>query len=590
MIKYSLECLEKVHRENSYKNVFAILCEHGARSALEFKIDNEIKVVNFNQMEFAVEYVADKFKAAYGFEKDSFVAIRLENCPEWIIIYWALLMSGCRPFLVDYRHTPENTLYYLDQTKAAAIITGTHADTTFREGTVTIDAYTLLSKDHTELYKAATETVKEGTLWERISAYDWADEMALCTSGTTSNSKIYTYNGTALSYQILSARPVIEANERVSSDRQMKNLAFLPLHHIFGFMACYLWYSFFAGSLVFPTKSAPSVLFATCKEHKVTHLLAVPLLVNSIVKGVRRQLSEQPKFKQKMFDILCDFSIFLQRINPEWGISVAKKIFKGLVLDKLAGTSLEVIICGGGHVLPDCLRTINAMGYYTLCGFGMTEVGISSLEYRKSIDKRIAGCVGIPVTAIEYRIVPTDDNNPNVGELFIRGKFIHSGRIKDGEALGPDVDEDGWYRTGDIGRLENNALYIEGRLKDVIINESGENVYPDELEDYFEAIDGVSQFTVMGVKCERDDKYEAITLVVKVDKELTEEYKKYIVDEVANRCDKLPFYKKINAIIATREPLPLSSGMKVRRLEIKRRLENGEGDYVYLKTKKKVER
>ncbi len=585
MIKYSLECLEKVNREHSYKNVFKILCEHGARNALEFKIGDEIKAVTFEQMEFAVQYVADKLKK-YDLKPNSFIALKLENCPEWIVCYWAILMAGYRPFLMDYRLSVENSAYYFQQTKATCAITGTNAD--FGESITVINAFeALLSKDHTELYSAANVT-KDGTRDERIDAYNWGDEMALCTSGTTGGAKIYTYNGEALSYQLFSARPVIEANERVSSDRTMKNLAFLPLHHIFGFMACYLWYSFFAGALVFPKSQAPSVLFATCKEHKVTHLLAVPLLVNSIVKGVRRQLSDQPKFKRVMFDVLCELSIFLQRINPEWGIDVAKKIFKGLVLDKLAGTSLEVIICGGGHVLPECLKTINAMGYYTLCGFGMTEVGISSLEYRKSITKRLAGCVGIPVTAIEYKIVPMEDSvKENVGELYIRGKFIHSGRIKDGQILGPDVDEDGWFRTGDIGRLENNALYIEGRVKDVIINESGENVYPDELEDYFEGFDGVSQFTVIGVKTDKNTKYEEISVVFKVDKEITEEYKKYLVDEVNARNDKLPFYKKVSCVIATCETLPMSGSMKIKRIETKRQIENGEGNYQFLKTKKK---
>lgn len=583
MIKYSLECLEKVNREHSYKNVFSILCEHGSRSAMEFKIDREIKVVNFNQVEYVAEYVADKLKK-YNFPKNCFVALKLENCPEWICCYWGILMAGFRPFLLDYRLTSDNSKYYFDQTKAQAVITGSDAD--YGEGVTVINAFTqLLSKDHTELYDVAN-TQKPGTLQERLDSYDWADEMAMCTSGTTGGAKIFLYNGQALSYQLLSARPVIQANPRISSDRTMKNLAFLPLHHIFGFMACYLWYSFFAGSLVFPASQAPSTLFATCKEHKVTHLLAVPLLVNSIVKGVRRQLSDKPKYVRVLFDMLCNISIFLQRINPEWGIDVAKKMFKGLVLDKLAGTSLEVIICGGGHVLPECLRTINAMGYYTLCGFGMTEVGISSLEYRKSIDKRIAGCVGVPVTAIEYKIVPLENGkNDNVGELYIRGKFIHSACIKDGQVVDADVDSQGWFRTGDIGRLENNALYIEGRVKDVIINESGENVYPDELEDYFEAIDGVNQFTIVGIRNSQNNKCENITIVFNTERQLTQEYKQYLIDQVVQRNSNLPFYKKISDIVVTNKNLPTSGSMKIKRLETKREIESGNSDYLFIKTR-----
>ena len=311
-------------------------------------------------------------------------------------------------------------------------------------------------------------------------------------------------------------------------------------------------------------------------------MLAVPLLVNNIASGLMKKLSKESKLKQFGFNAMLNIGLFCQHINPLFGIKVSKKLMKNSVLSQLAGDSIECIICGGGHVLPETMKIVNGIGYFTLCGFGMTEVGISSMEKRLSLKKRLAGCVGVPVDDIEYRIVPLNDNDPSVGELQMRGNSMHSAMIKDGVRTGTDLNEEGWFATGDIGRLVDGALYIEGRLKEVIINESGENVYPDELEDTFLNIDGVKNFTVLGIKKAPDSKYEDIVLVCQVSEEINDEYIEKIKPVITARNKTLMGLKKVDYALLTTDDLPLSNGIKVRRVIIKREVENGEGNYVKL--------
>lgn len=588
-IDYSMKCIEEMRQEHSYRHLFEIFTGHGDCPALQWsasKTPGDHAIVTFEQMEYVTEYIADRLTEKLESAEKGFIALKADNCPEWIPIYWGILMAGYKPFLVDYRHSPELTEFFLTQTHSVAMITDTvKGFEKLGEITQLIDINDLIKCDRKMILEIAGNKNAGGrfgadsklSIKERINSYEWGDEMAMCTSGTTSTAKIFTYNGDAIAAQMESATYPITENPIISDDRSIRNLAFLPLHHVFGFLACYLWYSFFAGCLVFPDNKAPSTLLATCREHKVTHLLAVPILVNNIVTGVNRKLAKEKPFKRFMFRVMSGISIFVQRLFPVAGNKLAKKMFGKSILNNLAGTSIEIIICGGGHLLPETMKSINALGYYTICGFGMTETGVCSMETAKSLGKRLKGRVGLPVPSVEYRIVPLGEDK-NVGELQIKGKSIHSGRIVDGKVLPPDVTEDGWFATGDIGRIDN-GLFIEGRLKEVIINESGENVYPDEVEDAFLLLNGISQFTVLGT-AKKDSKYEEITLVMETAKSLDDkEYLDALMADIKQRNNALAAFKRVTKVLITNDSLPLSNGIKIKRAVIKKQINAGEGNY-----------
>ncbi|MBQ5825062.1 MAG: acyl--CoA ligase, partial [Clostridia bacterium] len=159
----------------------------------------------------------------------------------------------------------------------------------------------------------------------------------------------------------------------------------------------------------------------------------------------------------------------------------------------------------------------------------------------------------------------------------------HSGVVKNGEVLPTALNEEGWFQTGDIGRLEDGALYIEGRLKEVIVNESGENVYPDEIEDFFTELEGVSQFTVLGISKGNGNKYEDITLVMQTSNDISDkEYLARLTGQIKERNNRLPVFKKLSRILITSDSLPLANGIKIKRAEIKKQIESSLGNYVDL--------
>ena len=166
--------------------------------------------------------------------------------------------------------------------------------------------------------------------------------------------------------------------------------------------------------------------------------------------------------------------------------------------------------------------------------------------------------------------------------MLIRGESIHTGRLVDGKLLPPDTLEGGWYPTGDVVRLEKgDRMFVEGRCKDVIINESGENVYPDELEDVFSAVTGVEQFTVVGIrKPGKNQKYEDITLVINVGDHYKEDaYLEGLVSQIVALNSKQPTLKRLSRVLATPEKLPLVNGIKVKRLALKAQIEENKLAY-----------
>ena len=118
----------------------------------------------------------------------------------------------------------------------------------------------------------------------------------------------------------------------------------------------------------------------------------------------------------------------------------------------------------------------------------------------------------------------------------------------------------------------------------MIVNESGENVYPDELEDTFLNIEGVRNFTVLGIKKDANPLYEDIVIVCQVDEKTfgDGELVESIRQKIAKRNGTLPVYKKVSYALLTKDDLPLSNGIKIRRVVIKREVEAKEGDYIRL--------
>lgn len=550
-----LEKLAALREERTLKNLFSLICSQGDGVAAEYNDGSGIKKLTFSDYERITTAGAYKLsKLLEDVEPNTFIALRYANNPLWPAAFWGIILAGFRPLLLDAGGDDAQVMHVLRQAGSRTIVT----DTAVNVGGVNcIDPNDFLS------YEANSEMY--------IPKY--GDAIALCTSGTTSTPKVYVYNEKALCEQVLLAEYIYKNNKEIIHNGPIKQLAFLPFHHIFGLIAVYMWYTFFGKTIVYIKSRTGDVIMSACKEHKVTHIFAVPLLWNNVAKGIVRKAKLQGEKTYEKLMNASDLSIKLQKRLGKAGRKLVSNLFFKDIQQKLVGNSIEFMISGGGHIQPETLKIINSIGYPLVTGFGMTETGIDSVELSTKMDTKLDASVGRPFFPLEYRIVK--EGGAETGELQIRGEAMHSGRMVDGVYI---AREEGWFSSGDIAREVNGRYYIEGRLKDVIINESGENIYPDELEDSFSELPNVEHICVTGVGTK--GVYDDTTLIVYMGDNANEAEKvNELIAEISRINGLLPIYKKIQKAYLSIEPLPLANGIKVRRQKVKEAIERGQGSF-----------
>ena len=548
--------LAALREERSLKNLFSIICSNGDAVAAEYNEGGGIEKISF------AEYEQKSFSGAAvlsqmmkDVEKNTFVALRFGNNPLWPAAFWAIVLAGYRPLLLDAAADDAQVMHVLRQAGSRTIVTDTPVSVS---GVTHIDPKDFLDAEPLD----------------EVFVPEYGDAIALCTSGTTSTPKVYVYTEQALCDQVLLADYIHQNNKIIMHEGVIKQLAFLPFHHIFGFIAVYLWYTFFGKTIVYIKKRTAEVILPACKDHQVTHIYAVPLLWNNVAKGILRKAKLQGEKTYDKLQNASDLSIKIQRLMGNFGRKLVSKLFFKELQQKLVGDSIQFMISGGGHIQPETIKLINAIGYPLVNGFGMTETGIDSVVLNMHIDKRIESSVGKPFEPMEYRVVPLTEEC-NVGELQIRGNAIHSGRMVDGVYI---AREPGWFSSGDIAREKDGYFFIEGRLKDVIINESGENIYPDELEDSFSELPHVEHICVAGVATK--GVYDITSLIVYMGENQNDEAKAAeLIAEISRINGLLPIYKKISKAYLSLEPLPLANGIKVRRQKVKEAIERGQGAF-----------
>ena len=570
---------EKLREKMTLENLFGLICGDGSKVAARWLERDEEKSITFAEYEAKTYNTAALLRSALGERnKGSFIGIQADTCPEWFYLFWGVTAAGYNAVLMDFTLSDDMTAYILGQAGAIALI----------------------GKSPRNLPGNIVQfTIKQLSMAQETKDFkpDFGDMVALCTSGTTDTSRVFVYNEQAVCSQVLNAEMLYHANHRIICDEPRRQLAFLPYHHVFGFMVCLQWIHFLGYETVYLHDRSPQCIQRTAQRFKITHLMAVPLLANNLSVALNKKVAKESRLKRAGFKTLRGLSLALQSIAPGFGLDFARNVLFKSVTEQMLGADVRCIILGGSHTPKEHMRTLSALGYFTVSGFGMTETGITSVETNMNVITRTSGSVGRPLNSAEYR-VQSDGEKSNRGEMYIRGNTIHTGRLVDGKLLPPILDDEGWFCTGDIVRLEKGSrMYVEGRAKDVIINESGENVYPDEIEDAFGALEGVEQFCVLGVKArdkkeEKEEKgflshlphlplkrkgavdYEDITLVLNLGQHYKDDdYISSLMTQVRRINSTLPALKRVNRVLVTSEKFQTAGGIKVKRLALKKQIE-----------------
>ena len=553
----------------SMEDIFNITTKRNPKDIISLSFDEEGKPVKETYESFRddVFYTAGKLsKLLSDTRAGCVVGLKLKNCPRWATMFWALLMSGHSPLLIDAKLATANANNLLTQAKAQAVITNDEDDFCVRK-------------------------LRVGEIRNEEVDYsfqpDWANHVIFCSSGTTGSAKMMVYTGQNLSQQIIASYEMGQLSTTVMNPGKIRNLAMLPFHHIFGFVAVFLWYTYYGKTIVYPRSIATSDLLYAVKKGKCTHVYSVPMLWDGIAQTIYRSVAQIGGKTADIFSKMIAYNT--GRISKKDAGMAAHRFVQKKFQNKLLGPQVYHCISGGGYLSPKTLATINGLGYHLYNGFGMTEVGVTSTELNPDISQILKGSIGKPLYGVEYKIVgPNAEGEERTGELFIRSKITHSREIIGGMLKRVSWD-DGFFPTGDIVTVDSKGyFYMKGRSKDTIILSNGENVYPDEIEYYFKDVKLINNVVCLGAKLP-GNKEESIVLVVEVDNSVDEKGLKKIHDDIKAINDTLPNEKKVQEVLIDKRPLPMSGSMKVKRFELKKSIEAGSSDFVDVEKPQKQE-
>ena len=401
---------------------------------------------------------------------------------------------------------------------------------------------------HEKCEEIFTKRFPEGVKPEHIS-YPTGnlDELELInyTSGTTSDPK-----GVMLSARSISSN-VEFAIKHMPNQPGWHILSMLPLGHMYG-MAFEFLYPLATGCHIFflgktPT---PSVLIKALAEVKPYMLVTVPLVVEKIFKG-----KVMPTLNKPLMKVLT-------------AIPGINKIIYNKVRTKLLttfGGNLErgSLIVGGAAINEKVEKLMKKMHFHYTVGYGMTECA-PLICYRNWKTFAMRSC-GQKVERVEVRI---DSENPRsvVGEIQIKGDNVMMGYYKNPEATKATFTEDGWLKSGDLGIVDADGnVFIKGRSKNMILSASGQNVFPEEIEDKFNSLPLVAESIVIS----RGNKIVAL-VVPDMDAFKKLEGNTQSVEEILNEYLKqvnaeLPAYSKVNLVERHDEPFEKTPKRSIKR-------------------------
>ncbi|MBQ2737081.1 MAG: AMP-binding protein, partial [Clostridia bacterium] len=343
-----------------------------------------------------------------------------------------------------------------------------------------------------------------------------------------------------------------------------KTMFVLPPHHTFGSTVNFVGH--FAQGCEVYISSGIKYILNELKEFKPTHLILVPLFVETFYKRIMATAEKTGKLATLKKGI--KISNMLRKV----GIDLRKKLFGESVLSNFGG-ELEMIICGGAALNQSIIDFFEAIGVVILNGYGITEcaplISCNRNEYRRQ------GSVGMPIIGGVVKI--DNPNEAGEGEICYKGPNVMLGYFGDEAATGAVIDEEGFFHTGDLGRVEihdgEQWIFITGRSKNLIILSNGKNVYPEELETDLQGIYGVSEVVVYEGLSQDMHSTDVIVAEIYPDTDALAlhsitDAKKYFEDEVKKINAKNAPYKAIGRVKIRNEEFPKNTSRKITRFKL----------------------
>ena len=442
-VKYKLSMYEG--EKKNFESLFRYMFDETENVMAEISDGYRIKRITYGAYRDKIIATAPQLKEKLAdIPHDSIVGLYMSNSVEWIGIFWCILMCGCRPLLMNTR-LPDDVLEgILKEYSVAAVISDGK--------TFSVPTY-------------SNEILSESRELAPLEC-DFGTEVIFMSSGTTSNVKLCAYNGENFYYQVLDSINILKTCPAIGRHYkgQLKHLTLLPFYHVFGFMAVYLWFGFFSRTFVFPRDLTPSTIQSTVKKHEVTHIFAVPMVWERVYRAATQKIKGKGERTYKKFKRATAIVNSLGSLGDAFAKSALREVRDGLF-----GDSIQFLISGGSGIDPEVISFYNGIGYHLANGYGMTEVGITSVEKSNSKKMLNSASIGTPFGNTEYK-VDAD------GRLYIKTKTRAARIISGGVEAVTNYDE--WFSTNDMASVRSGRYYPEGRADDLIVGEDGENLNP----------------------------------------------------------------------------------------------------------------
>ena len=397
-----------------------------------------------------------------GLTKGDQVVLWGPNSPHWVLIFFGCVRAGVVVIPLDLRSAPDYVERVVSRTDPKLAFTSRFTP----KGDVDLGVPEIT-------FEQLEETIADMPAPEDMDiAPDDLVEI-MFTSGTTGDPK-----GVMLTHRNLTAN-IEGISQYISCDPSSRLLSILPLSHMYEQMGGLFIAMNSGASVTYPTSRQPTVLARTMRERKITALLLVPQGLELLMNGIEREIARQGKMAlwSRLLKIAGRTPFRLRRV-----------LFRRV--HKQFGGKLDFIVSGGAALDPDLGRKWEILGVKIVQGYGATEA--SPVISNHAIDERRIDSTGRPLPNVEVKI-------SDAGEILVRGDNVTPGYWRAPEETAAAFDGD-WYRTGDLGFFDDEGfLHIQGRLKDMIVLSSGQNVFPEDIQAVLTKHPNVTDAAVVGL-------------------------------------------------------------------------------------------
>lgn len=526
--------------------------------AFQYKEGGEIKEVTYTEFYKTTQALGTAL--SHRGLTDGNLACIGENSYNWIVAYLTVLQSKGVFIPIDAELPHKDVENILTVGDATLCFCSQKYETRFAESETVLENIKYFicfdREEHDGMFLSFRALIAEGEKLLQEGSTQFGEEtrdeyqmkLLSFTSGTTGMSK-----GVMLSeHNIVSC---IKYGLQVAHIFD-KTLSVLPYHHTYEAIPAIL-VELRSNATIFINDSRAAILknINICKPE---HLYLVPAFVEVFYKRIWENIEKQGK------TATIKAAIKLTRGLRKMGIDVRRKVFKA-IHDNFGGNLIE-IVCGGAPLRPEVAQFFDDIGIILLNGYGITEC--SPLVSVNQINFNDPATVGVKLPCVEIKF--DDVNEDGNGEICVKGDTVMLGYYKNEEETAKVLEPDGWFHTGDYGRMnEQGQLLITGRKKNLIVLKNGKNIYPEEIENYIISIPYIKEVMVYAI--EEDGQEVGLCAEVFLDNKAVEalgegiDIKARLKSDIREVCAPLPVYKQISKTVIREVEFLKTTSNKIKR-------------------------